>query len=147
MKCLLIAALVAVAITACQTESRKEIAQPVSDSVQAAERSELRGVLDSDASFAVKRCTSLSILARKTMRGRQRGAKMSDYLRVVEGMEPDLRRRGVPADVAETYVSLHENMVKDAYTVPRYSTDRYKLEAEENFENKWFQNCYAIMDR
>lgn len=68
-------------------------------------------------------CKELSTLAERYMTLRQSGASMADVYGTASGNK------------------LVELMITQAYEVPQFGTEKYKLEQVSKFKNEWFLSC------
>lgn len=73
-------------------------------------------------------CEAVSSLARSTMNARQAGVPMADIYE--NGQDESAAVEGV-----------RKSLIRIAYDRPRFSTERYKVEAAEDFASEVFRRC------
>lgn len=73
-------------------------------------------------------CDSINTLAATAMQSRQNGVPAINLINAVKNMD------------GAKYAIL---IIKDAFSTPKYSTERYKESATVEFANKWYMACLS----
>lgn len=76
-------------------------------------------------------CTFFEDLAAKIMDARQTGTAMKDAMQLAIDAKSDIAM----------------DMVEQAYSEAAYSTEKYQQEAVNEFADKWYGDCYQIMNK
>ena len=85
---------------------------------------------------ASEMCTALHGLGDQMMYARQEGVSMVQSFEIIED-----NLKTVPE-----LLTVARLMVKDAYGVSRYSSEKFKKEAQSEFANKWMLLCLKELD-
>ena len=80
------------------------------------------------AAHASSVCHSISSLARATMNARQAGIPMDEIYENGEDEAPEVE-------------NIRKSLIRIAYDRPRFGTERYKIEAAEDFASEVFRRC------
>jgi hypothetical protein len=80
------------------------------------------------AAYASSVCEAVSSLARSTMNARQAGVPMSE-----------IYENGV--EESQSVSQVRKSLILIAYEKPKFSTERYKTEAAEEFASDVFRRC------
>ena len=84
--------------------------------------------LTAPSAYASSICESVSSLARSTMNARQAGVPMAEIYENGEDEAPEVE-------------NIRKSLIRIAYDRPRFSTERYKVEAAEDFASEVFRRC------
>lgn len=77
----------------------------------------------------LERCTGIGSIAGTIMKSRQNGASMAKLMAV--------------ETISKEFKDVMAEMIKDAFSTSIYSSDSYKQQAIQEFENKWFGLCIS----
>lgn len=76
-------------------------------------------------------CTVYESLAGRVVRARQSGVSMKDAMQIA----------------IDTESTIAQSIIREAYSLPSFSTPEYQQEQEREFADKWYGNCYQAISQ